>query len=206
MVPTPEQQTADELTVTDAARPVLVRVLRVAFPHEKLPDGPYERTADTVIEAANASTWARLTLLQGIGTLDSVSGGAFGDLDDADALKVLRHVEATDFFGFIRRTAVVALYDDPEVWSALGYEGPSYDKGGYIDRGFDDLDWLPDPRIEEYSGPRQLLEVATDLPPSDTAAAAAPAAASPGEGSLSGASHPGVAPQQAQDNETAEAL
>jgi hypothetical protein len=206
MVPTPEQQTADELGVTDAARPVLVRVLRVAFPHDKLPDGPYERTADTVIEAANASTWARLTLLQGIGTLDSVSGGAFGDLDDADALKVLRHVEATEFFGFIRRTAVVALYDDPEVWSALGYEGPSYDKGGYIDRGFNDLDWLPDPRIEEYSGPRQLLEVATDLPASDLPAPSVPETASPSESSLSGASHPGVAPQQAQRNETSEAL
>jgi hypothetical protein len=206
MVPTAEQRPADELIVTDAARPVLVRVLRVAFPHDKLPDGPYERTAGTIIEAANASTWARLTLLQGIGTLDSVSGGAFGDLDDADALKVLRHVEATEFFGFIRRTAVVALYDDAEVWSALGYEGPSYDKGGYTDRGFDDLDWLPEPRIEEYSGPRQLLEVSTDLPPSEAPASAAPAAASPDEGSRSGTSHPGVAPQQAQANETAEAL
>jgi hypothetical protein len=206
MVNTSEQAQADQLTVTDDARPVLVRVLRVAFPHDKFPDGPYQRTADTVIEAANASTWAKITLLQGISTLDSVSGGAFLDLDDADALKVLRHVEATEFFGFIRRTAVVALYDDPEAWSALGYEGPSYDKGGYIDRGFNDLDWLPDPRIEEYSGPRQLLEVATDLPASDLPAPSAPETASPSEGSLSGASHPGVAPQQAQQNETAEAL
>lgn len=199
MVPTPEQPPADELAVTHEARPVLVRVLRVAFPHQTLPDGPYERTADTVIEAANASTWAKIALLQGIGTLDSVSGGAFLDLDESDALKVLRHVESTEFFGLIRRTAVVALYDDPEVWSALGYEGPSYDKGGYIDRGFDDLDWLPDPRIEEYSGPRQLLEVATDLPANVTSGL-------PSEGSLSGASHPGVAPQQAQKIETAEAL
>ena len=45
-------------------------------------------------------------------------------------------------------SAVVTLYSDPEVWELLGYEGPSYDKGGYVDRGFDDLDWLPDPRIE----------------------------------------------------------
>ena len=42
----------------------------------------------------------------------------------------------------------MTLYSDPEVWELLGYEGPSFDKGGYIDRGFDDLDWLPDPRIE----------------------------------------------------------
>jgi hypothetical protein len=31
----------------------------------------------------------------------------------------------------------------------LGYEGPSFDKGGYLNRGFNDLDWLPDPRITE---------------------------------------------------------
>ena len=49
-------------------------------------------------------------------------------------------------------TTVVALYDDHEVWELLGYEGPSFDKGGYLHRGFDDLDWLPDPRIEEYDG------------------------------------------------------
>jgi hypothetical protein len=39
------------------------------------------------------------------------------------------------------------------VWAALGYEGSSYDKGGYINRGFNDLNWLPEPRIEEYDGP-----------------------------------------------------
>jgi hypothetical protein len=25
----------------------------------------------------------------------------------------------------------------------FGYEGASADKGGYIDRGFNDIDWLP---------------------------------------------------------------
>jgi hypothetical protein len=28
------------------------------------------------------------------------------------------------------------------VWAKFGYEGPSADKGGYISRGFDDIDWL----------------------------------------------------------------
>ena len=32
----------------------------------------------------------------------------------------------------------------------LGYEGTSFDKGGYVNRGFNDLDWLPEPRIEEH--------------------------------------------------------
>jgi hypothetical protein len=202
MVPI-EQQRSDDVSLADDARPVLVRLLRVMFPHPKLPDGPYEQTADKVIEAANASTWSLVSLLQGLGTLDSVSGETFLDLDDADALKVLRHLEGTEFFGLIRRTAVVALYDDPEVWTALGYEGPSYDEGGYIHRGFDDLDWLPDPRIEEYTGPEQLLEVATNLPP---AADASTTSAEPGGSSITEASHPGIATEQADQITTAEEL
>ena len=35
-------------------------------------------------------------------------------------------------------------------FGVLGYEGASFDKGGYINRGFNDLDWLPEPRIEEH--------------------------------------------------------
>jgi hypothetical protein len=202
MVPTPDQPRADELAVTDDARPVLVRILRVMFPHSTFPDGPYERTAEKVIEAANASTWTSMSLLQGLKTLDSVSGDAFLDLDDADALKVLRHVERTEFFGLIRRTAVVALYDDAEVWEALGYEGPSYDQGGYIHRGFNDLDWLPDPRVEEYSGPEPFVEVTS----ARQAPGVTPGVPQQGSGPVSEGSHPGVAPQQAQEIETAEAL
>ncbi len=139
--------------LTDRARTVLIRVVRVAFPHAKIPDGPYERTAGIILKEAEASNWFRVALTQGLNSLDGLAGGDFCSLDDADAYKVLKRIEGTDFFGFIRRTTVLNLYDDPAVWTALGYEGPSYDKGGYIDRGFDDLDWLPDPRVEEYDGP-----------------------------------------------------
>jgi hypothetical protein len=201
MVPTTDQPQPDAPTLTDDARATLVRVLHVAFPHETVPDGPYERTADAVIAAADASTWSRLSLVQGLDSLAGLTGDGFLELDDADATKVLRHVEGTEFFGLIRRTAVVSLYDDPEVWSVLGYEGSSVDKGGYIDRGFDDLDWLPDPRIEEYAGPDQLVEVSAVLPVAEGSQTGQPQA-SP---SASQASHPGVAPQQARDNETAQA-
>ena len=58
-----------------------------------------------------------------------------------------------EFFGFIRRTTVLNFYDDPEVWDIFGYEGESFSKGGYLHRGFNDLDWLPEPRIEESEEP-----------------------------------------------------
>lgn len=190
----------DELTLTDDARAVLVHAVRVAFPHESFPDGPYERTADKIIEAADASTWLRLLLVQGVASLESLSGGTFRDMDAKDATAILSHVEGTEFFGLLRRTAVLHLYDDQDSWDALGYEGPSFDKGGYVDRGFDDLDWLPTPRVEEYSGAEDFVEVAPDLARGGVSSQVRPQS-SP---STTRASHPGVAAQEAQDVSTKE--
>lgn len=143
--------------MTEDAKRVLVRVIRVAFPHGKIPDGPYERTAEKILDEAAESTWWRVALTQGLNALNVLSGGDFTALPDGEALEVLRKVEDSTFFGFVRRTTVLNFYDDPEVWDCLGYEGPSFDKGGYINRGFNDLDWLPDPRIEEYDGPEEFV-------------------------------------------------
>jgi hypothetical protein len=143
----------------------LVRLLRAAYPHPRFPDGPYERTADAILSQAGDSLWHRLVLTEGLATLDARVGsgrGRFADLDDHAALDLLRGIEDAEFFVFIRSVAVVALYDDPEVHELLGYGGPSFEQGGYLHRGFDDLDWLPNPRVEEYDGPDQLVEVAPD--------------------------------------------
>lgn len=143
--------------MTEDAKRVLIRVIRVAFPHSSISDGPYERTAQKILDEAAESTWWRVALTQGLNALNVVSGGDFTALSDAEALKVLRKVESSTFFGYVRRTTVLNFYDDPEVWDCLGYEGPSFDKGGYINRGFNDLDWLPEPRIEEYDGPEKFV-------------------------------------------------
>lgn len=149
-------------SISPRARTALARLLRVAYPHSRFPDGPYERTADEIISQLDASLWHRLTLTQGLESLDAAAGGDFAALDDAAALALLRKMADAEFFRFVRGVAVVSLYNDHETWDLLGYEGPSYDRGGYVDRGFDDLNWLPGPRIEEYDGPEQLVEVATD--------------------------------------------
>jgi len=154
--------TGEEPTVSDTARAALIRLLRAAYPHATFPDGPYERTADEIIGQLDESLWHRLTLTQGLESLDAAAGGDFAALDDETALKVLRKMEHAEFFTFVRGVAVVSLYNDHEVWELLGYEGASYDQGGYIDRGFDDLDWLPNPRVEEYDGPERLVEVSPE--------------------------------------------
>jgi hypothetical protein len=149
-----------DTTVTPEARRTLVRLLRAAYPHDRFPDGPYQRTAEAIIEQAAASLWMRIALSQGLDSLDAKAGGSFVQLDDEAAYKLLVDIEDAEFFKFIRAIAVVTLYDDPETLQILGYEGPAYEKGGYLHRGFDDLDWLPTPRIEEYDGPEQFVEVA----------------------------------------------
>jgi hypothetical protein len=149
-----------QLAGSDRAHRVLVRLLRVAYPHERFPDGPYERTAAAIEEAAGANAADDRALTQGLAGLDRAAGGNFLGVDDATAEALLRDRADEYFFRRIRSTAVVALYDNAEVWGLLGYEGASFDQGGYLHRGFDDLDWLPHPRVDEYLGePRvELVE------------------------------------------------
>lgn len=134
-------------------KPALVKLLRAAYPHPAFPDGPYERCADKVIDQLDADLWHRLSLQRGLETLE-LSG------DPETDEKALREIADAEFFVFVRGVAVTTLYDDHEVWDLLGYEGSAWEHGGYVDRGFDDLDWLPDPRVEEYDGPEAFVPVA----------------------------------------------
>lgn len=133
--------------LTDHDQRTLVRLLRVAYPHPSFPSGPYERAAEAVVAAAAENPRHMGQLIQGLHDLDELREVPFVELPDMTALTVLRGIHEANFFKNIRGVVVVALYDDHEVWDLLGYEGASFDKGGYIDRGFNDLDWLPEPKI-----------------------------------------------------------
>jgi hypothetical protein len=61
---------------------------------------------------------------------------------EADRVALLRAVSGDAFFQTVRGGLVVSLYNQKEVWPLFGYEGESYSKGGYIDRGFNDIAWL----------------------------------------------------------------
>lgn len=158
----PEEKVTGEPSTTDAAQDtasgspglterqakLLLRLIQVAYPHPDFPDDPYERTAKAVQEASLTDA----TLPDGLDDLERRADGDFLALDDAAATAVIAEVADSPFFRSIHATFVVAFYDDHEVWDLLGYEGSSFEKGGYLERGFDDLDWLPSPRITEYEG------------------------------------------------------
>ena len=51
-------------------------------------------------------------------------------------------MEKDPFFQKVRSGLITGIYNNKEVWPVFGYEGESASKGGYINRGFNDLDWL----------------------------------------------------------------
>ena len=126
---------------------LLMKMVRTLYPHDRFPDGPYIRTTDDVINKGNSSPENAIMLQEGI---DQLKSDNFSKLDMEEATKYLTKMGRTAFFEHVRGTTTVTLYNDKEVWEILGYEGYSSDQGGYINRGFNDLDWLPEPRIEEH--------------------------------------------------------
>ncbi|RMF88226.1 MAG: hypothetical protein D6736_11065 [Nitrospinota bacterium] len=81
----------------------------------------------------------------GVAALDAVYSVQWLELSDGYKLKALHHLEGTSFFQTVRSFMVgsAGLYNQPLVWRYFGYEGPAWEFGGYLDRGFDDIAWVP---------------------------------------------------------------
>lgn len=152
-VPQEEASDPQQPALDDHQMATLTRLLRVMYPHDQFPDGPFERCAEAVRDSAQTD------LSAGLARLDELAGGSFKDADDASLRQLVDDLGQDDAVVAVHSVAVNVLYDDHEVWTILGYEGSSFEKGGYINRGFDDLDWLPEPRITEYEGEGRVENV-----------------------------------------------
>ena len=131
--------------LSDDSRETALAAARTMFPHDGLPDEAYAKVVGELEAGAAGDPSVVASIEQGIAQLDDPQ--RFVELDDDARLEALRRCEGSPFFDLLKATAVVELYDNPLVWKAFGYEGPSVHLGGYVKRGFDDLDWLPDPPI-----------------------------------------------------------
>jgi hypothetical protein len=138
---------AKHATAGPAAAKTLTVMARDLYPHDQL-DASYYRNAIVVIDGKLSQDKATKALLHdGVASLDATAkklkGKPYAALTaEDDRVAVLKSIEETPFFQKVRGEMVVALYNQPGVWKTLGYEGPSADKGGYIQRGFNDIDWL----------------------------------------------------------------
>jgi hypothetical protein len=133
---------------TSALKPetmaTLIQMARDIYPHDQVPDKYYAIAVKSHDELAAKDAAHKGLIENGIADLDQKAGsGGYRGLGwEEERVAVLKQIEDTPFFQAIRGGLVVGLYNQKEVWPIFGYEGESYSKGGYIARGFDDIEWL----------------------------------------------------------------
>lgn len=131
----------------------LVSLARVLYPHDSIGDSAYVRTVASILSRASIDPRLFHVLRDGLVELRSAAGTELNAVPEGQQQELLSERVATPFFQTFRPLVAWYLYDDHEVWEAIGYPGASFEMGGYLHRGFDDLSWLPEPRIEEPDEP-----------------------------------------------------
>lgn len=120
----------------------LLQMARDIYPHDQVSDEYYVIAIKGYDNAKSAEE-----IEAGIAVLNGMARGK-GHADylsvawERDRVEILRAMEDSGFFQKIRGGLVTGLYNQKAVWPIFGYEGESYSQGGYIDRGFDDINWL----------------------------------------------------------------
>jgi hypothetical protein len=132
-------------TLNEHTAKTLVMMCRHLYPHKVIEDAQYGKTVEEFDKKAKTDpAFARL-LQDGVASLDAAAHGKWLDISDEDKLQALKSIETTPFFQTVRGTLVGASgpYNLPAVWKQFGYEGSSWQFGGYLARGFNDIKWLP---------------------------------------------------------------
>ncbi len=129
-------------TITEAQMATLLQMARDIYPHDRIGDRFYA----VAIKGYDTPEQAQM-IAAGIEALDAAAREAGFESYveagwEADRVAILRSIEESDFFQTVRGGLVTGLYNQKEVWPIFGYEGESFSEGGYIHRGFDDIDWL----------------------------------------------------------------
>ena len=134
---------AVEVTViTPEQMATLLQMARDIYPHDQVPDQYYA----VAVKGYDAEDKKEM-VAAGITELDAAAK-AMGHTDylsigwEEDRVKVLQSIETGTFFQTVRSGLVTGLYNQKEIWPIFGYQGESFSQGGYIERGFNDIDWL----------------------------------------------------------------
>lgn len=130
-----------------ASAATLLAMARDIFPHDRLADSFYVQALEPYERAAPKDGALKALLQDGARALDGAAQARFGKpyaqvAREEDRVSLLKAIETTPFFQKVRGDMVTSLYDNKALWPLFGYEGSSWEKGGYLNRGFNDLDWL----------------------------------------------------------------
>ena len=137
----PSRAWAVDLTsLSTAEGTTLLAVARTIAPHDKLEDAAYAFVIRALDTGAAKDEALRKQLKDGVAAL----GPGFAGAPENERVEALRKLEATAFFQNLRVQTLQVLYSTPLAYAYFGYEGEAFSKGGYLQRGFNDLRWLPE--------------------------------------------------------------
>ena len=125
------------------------------FPGKRFSDDLYMIAVDSLDGKASKDESVKSALADGVAAFDKAAGGKYIDASSKKRMKVLKSMEGEGFFNTMRGEMVNVFFNNPRVWAVAGWEGASYDKGGYYLRGFQDADW---PQPPEDASPKGWWE------------------------------------------------
>ena len=139
---------ADAKALPPATLKTLVKMARDIYPHDILIDQYYVTAIMPWDDKAAKDAAVKSMLVNGVARLDQDAQDRhklnYTDVAwEADRVVLLQGIEQTALFKALRSDLVVSLYNQEALWPKFGYEGSSAEHGGYINRGFNDIDWLP---------------------------------------------------------------
>jgi hypothetical protein len=131
---------AFEFKTLDHARAMLLlSVERTLFPYDFLADAQYMKIVVALDDKAAGD--------KDLATMVKAALAAFPDdftaRTEVKREEYLRGLEGSPFFRLVYQETITGIYGDPAVSILLGDEGSSVEHGGYLNRGFDDIGWLP---------------------------------------------------------------
>jgi hypothetical protein len=131
----------------------LILMARDIYPHDRLTDAVYAKAVSGYDDQSASDPATKKMIEDGTAGLDQSARTAY-QVDyvnvgwEEQRTHLLRGIQETAFFQTVRSGLVTSLYNQEGIWMKFGYEGASADKGGYIHRGFNDINWLPAQEVQ----------------------------------------------------------
>jgi len=129
---------------TDDPDGLLAHMARCLFPHDGISDNVYAEVMSGVITATADDPSMNAMLQAAESAFNSKRRKPWMSLDETEQVAVVQELQNEAFFAVILATVRGHFYYHPAVLQHLDYPGSSREYGGYINRGFDDIDWLPE--------------------------------------------------------------
>jgi len=132
---------ANLTTLNGAQAKQMLAMTRQLFPYDHLGDEYYWVVVESIDKDMASSPELAKRIRDGLAQLDQIAGRDFTALGADRQVEAMKKLEGTPFFSDMLNKTQLYFYNNKAVWPKFGYEGSSWEQGGYINRGFNDVTW-----------------------------------------------------------------